>query len=422
MKETKGLPNGVGDDLKNSSTNQEWKVNASIVAKNTFNPIRNVMESMTWTPNPSKSAISLSLGDPTVYRNLDPAPEVVEAVRESLMKGQRNGYGPSTGFVEARQAVAEYVSVPGAEITADDVILCSGCSCALDIAISTMADAGQNILVPRPGFPIYTTLSAGQEIETREYNLLPHKDWESDLGHMESLIDENTAAIIINSPSNPCGSVFSIPHLKDILAIAEKYKVPIIADEIYENFVFPGETYVPIASLTTSVPVLSCSGLTKRFLVPGWRIGWIIIYDKNHVFDHEIRRGLMCMSQRIIGSNTFIQGALPTILKNTPASFFENTIKTVKKNADLAFRKLRKTPGLIPIMPRGAMYMMVKMDMERFPQFTSDLDFIEKLVSEESVYCLPGKCFNYPGYMRLVLTLPANLLEEALDRINEFCR
>ena len=289
MKETNGLPNGVGQDVKNCTTKQEWKVNASIVAKNTFNPIRNVMESMTMTPNPNKSAISLSLGDPTVYRNLDPAPEVVEAVRESLMKGQRNGYGPSTGFIEARQAVADYVSVPGAEITADDVILCSGCSCALDIAISTMASARQNILVPRPGFPIYTTLSAGQEIETREYNLLPNRDWESDLGHMESLIDENTAAIIINSPSNPCGSVFSIKHLKDILAIAERHKVPIIADEIYENFVFPGETYVPIASLTTTVPVLSCSGLTKRFLVPGWRLGWIVIYDKNNVFAAEVR-------------------------------------------------------------------------------------------------------------------------------------
>jgi len=140
--------------------------------------------------------------------------------------------------------------------------------------------------------------------------------------------------------------------------------------------VFPGETYVPIASLTTTVPVLSCSGLTKRFLVPGWRIGWIIIYDREQVFDHEIRKGLLCMSQRIIGSNTFIQGALPTILKNTPQSFFDNTIKTVKNNADLAFRLLRNTPGLIPIMPRGAMYMMVKVDMERFPQFTSDLDFI----------------------------------------------
>merc|ERR1711936_1439543 len=367
------------------------------------------METMEFTPNPDKKMISLALGDPTVYKNLNPAPEVVEAVRDSLVGGLRNGYGPSTGFVEARQAVAEYVSVPGAEITADDVILCSGCSCALDIAISTMADAGQNILVPRPGFPIYTTLSAGQEIETREYNLLPNKDWEADLAQMEALIDQNTAAIVVNSPSNPCGSVFSVQHLKDILAIAEKYKVPIIADEIYEHFVFPGETYVPIACLT------------KRFLVPGWRIGWIIIYDREQVFGHEIRKGLMCMSQRIIGSNTFIQGALPTILKNTPQSFYDNTINTVKNNADLAFRELRNTPGLIPIMPRGAMYMMVKVDMERFPQFKTDLDFIEKLVSEESVYCMPGKCFNYPGYMRLVLTLPPGLLCEALDRIHEFC-
>jgi tyrosine aminotransferase len=78
-------------------------------------------------------------------------------------------------------------------------------------------------------------------IETREYNLLPNQDWEVDLDHMESLIDENTAAIIVNSPSNPCGSVFSVAHLKQILAIAEAYKVPIIADEIYDNFVFPGQ-------------------------------------------------------------------------------------------------------------------------------------------------------------------------------------
>ena len=78
-------------------------------------------------------------------------------------------------------------------------------------------------------------------IETREYNLLPNQDWEVDLLHMESLIDENTAAIIVNSPSNPCGSVFSVAHLKQILAIAEEYKVPIIADEIYDNFVFPGQ-------------------------------------------------------------------------------------------------------------------------------------------------------------------------------------
>ena len=173
------IANGNGFHNKNL-VRSEWKVNASVVAKNTFNPIRDIMETMEFTPNPEKKMISLALGDPTVYKNLNPAPEVVEAVRDSLIGGLRNGYGPSTGFVDARQAVADYVSVPGANVTADDVILCSGCSCALDIAISTMADAGKNILVPRPGFPIYTTLSAGQEIETREYNLLPNPDREAD--------------------------------------------------------------------------------------------------------------------------------------------------------------------------------------------------------------------------------------------------
>jgi len=412
-----GNLNGNQKDL----TTREWKVNASVVAKNTFNPIRNILETMNITPCPSKKMISLSIGDPTVFKNLNPATEIIEAMHKSLDSGLNNGYGPSTGFLESRQAVAEHVSVPGGEVTADDVILCSGCSCALDIAISTMADEGQNILVPRPGFPLYTTLSAGLGIETREYNLLPNQDWEVDLLHMESLIDENTAAIIVNSPSNPCGSVFSVAHMKQILSIAEQYKVPIIADEIYDNFVFPGQTYVPIASLTTTVPVLSCGGLTKRFLVPGWRMGWIVIYDRNHVFDQEVRKGLLCMSQRIIGSNTLVQGALPTILKSTPQSFFDNTISFVKKNAEIAFKKLRSVPGLMPVMPQGAMYMMVRVDMTRFPGITSDLQFVERLVSEESVFCLPGRCFNYPNYIRIVLTVPKSLLEEACDRINEFC-
>ena len=100
------IANGNGFHNKNL-VRSEWKVNASVVAKNTFNPIRDIMETMEFTPNPEKKMISLALGDPTVYKNLNPAPEVVEAVRDSLIGGLRNGYGPSTGFVDARQAVAD---------------------------------------------------------------------------------------------------------------------------------------------------------------------------------------------------------------------------------------------------------------------------------------------------------------------------
>ena len=96
--------------------------------------------------------------------------------------------------------------------------------------------------------------------------MIPENDWQVDLDHMESVIDENTVAILVNNPSNPCGSVFDEAHLTEILKIAEEYCLPIIADEIYEHFVFSGseKPYTPIAKLSKNVPVLSCGGLTKR--------------------------------------------------------------------------------------------------------------------------------------------------------------
>eukprot|EP00095_Tigriopus_kingsejongensis_P009478 maker-scaffold322_size207131-snap-gene-1.15 protein:Tk09478 transcript:maker-scaffold322_size207131-snap-gene-1.15-mRNA-1 annotation:"tyrosine aminotransferase" len=409
------------DYSKRITSTSEWKVSASNMAKNTFNPIRNILETMDLAPNPEKEMISLSIGDPTVFGNLKPAQEVIDAVTESVQSGKNNGYGPSTGFLPARKAVAEHVATPGSPIDEKDVILCSGCSCALDLCISALGNPGQNILVPRPGFPLYATLAKGLGIETKEYDLIPEKNWEIDLAHMEAQIDQNTVAILINNPSNPCGSVFNKEHLKKILAIAEKNRLPIIADEIYDYFVFPGHEYIPIASLTTSVPVLSCGGLTKRFLVPGWRMGWITIHDRNQIFAPEVRKGLQCLSQRIIGSNTLVQGALPAILKNTPKSFFDDTINIIESNAKIAYSKLVKIPGLKPVMPSGAMYMMVGIERSLFPEFENDLEIVEAMVKEQSVFCLPGKCFNIQYYVRIVLTVPGEKMHEACERIAQFC-
>lgn len=97
---------------------------------------------------------------------------------------------------------------------------------------------------------------------------------------MESKIDKTTKAILINNPSNPCGSVYSKEHLESILRIAEKYHLPIISDEIYADMVFEGHKFYPIGSLSSKVPVLSIGGLAKVYLAPGWRLGWIALYDK----------------------------------------------------------------------------------------------------------------------------------------------
>jgi tyrosine aminotransferase len=139
---------------------------------------------------------------------------------------------------------------------------------------------------------------------------------------MEGLIDDKTRAIVINNPGNPCGNVFSKEHLLDILKIAEKFKLPIIFDEVYEFFTFPGVEFHSLASLSKNVPILTCSGLTKRFLMPGIRMGWILINDRGNKL-RDVRLGLANIAGRNFGPNSTVQLALPKILKCVPQSYFQ---------------------------------------------------------------------------------------------------
>lgn len=245
-------------------------------------------------------------------------------------------------------------------------------------------------------------------------------EWEVDLKHLESQIDQNTRAILINNVGNPCGNVFSKQHILDILGIAHRYNLPIISDDIYEHFVFPGVEYFSVAALSENVPVISCSGLTKRFIMPGVRMGWITIHDKHEAMT-EIKQGLIRISGRNFGPNSTIQLALPDILNETPKEFFDDTVSRVHHHAMLAYNNLRDAPGLRTVMPKGAFYMMIGIDLENFPEFSSCLEFVENLTAEQSVLAFPGTCFNFPGYFRFVLTVPEDVIIEACQRIQDFC-
>ncbi|CAG4998563.1 unnamed protein product [Parnassius apollo] len=350
-----------------------------------------------------------------------PPEQVIQAIRDSVELHTSRGYAPSRGHQEAREAVAEYSAHQG-DISAEDVILSSGCSHAIELVITVLAECGQNILVPKPGFMIYKTLAEGLGIEIRYYRLLPDKQWKVDLHDLENQINDDTAAIVVINPSNPCGSVYNKEHLSEILDIASRNQVPIIADEIYEHFVFSGNEFTAISSLSKDVPVLTCGGLTKRFLVPGWRMGWVIIHDRHNILGREVRQGLANLSTRILGPSTLIQRALPAILKYTPQSFFDDVLLFIENQAKLAYAELLRAPGLRPIMPQGAMYMMIEIKISLFSEFKNDLQFVESMVSEQSVFCLPGRCFEYPNFMRIVLTVPEDALREACQRIVIFCK
>ncbi|KAI8637391.1 tyrosine aminotransferase [Parasitella parasitica] len=403
-----------------SSDRKTWSIKASKTANQASNPIRAIVDKLKLNPNATKPLISLSIGDPTIFGNFNVDPSINDAVAKQLNSFKSNGYPPADGTLAARTAVAQVNNDPTAPLTADDVILANGCSGALEMCINVLCNDGQNILLPRPGFSLYASVAATRFVEPRYYDLVPENNWEADLLQMESLIDDKTSAILVNNPSNPCGSVYSRQHLEAILEIAEKYHVPVIADEIYCDLVFEGNKFYPMATLTSTVPILAVGGLAKKWLVPGWRVGWILIHDRNNVFA-EVNAGLHQLAQIILGPNSLIQAAIPDILEKTPESFFKDTIKQLEKNVELSIREVSKIDGMVPVNPQGAMYMMVRIQVEKFKDIESDVDFSAKLLDEENVVCLPGECFKYPNFVRFVITPTYDRLEEAYKRMDEFC-
>jgi tyrosine aminotransferase len=178
--------------------------------------------------------------------------------------------------------------------------------------------------------------------------------------------------------------------------VAKKYGVVVIADEIYEDMVFDGNEYIPIARLSQeskelALPILTCSGLAKRFLVPGWRFGWVAVNEADGFDISGIKKGLFDLSTLIIGSCTLIQSALPDIFANTLESFYEDTNKVLEGNARFLSESLSTIEGLKVIKPQGTMYMLVGIDFERFgSEIDDDLKISELLISEQSISVLPG--------------------------------
>jgi tyrosine aminotransferase len=304
----------------------------------------------------------------------------------------------------------------------------SGCSGTLELAITGILDEGTNLLVPQPGFPLYEVIADSHGASVKKYRLLAEKGWEADLAHMESLIDTNTRGIVVNNPSNPCGSVYSKAHLLEILKVAERHHLPIIADEIYGNLCFEGFKMHAMAELSKTVPIITTSGMAKEFIVPGWRVGWLLIHDPVGALD-ELRKGLHNLSQIIIGANSIVQAAIPSVLDPAVGSkdeaelnaFRKRYVGTLSSNCAFTFKRLSQIKGLSLIVPKGAMYMMVGVEIEHL-DLKDDCDFAEKLLTEEAVFVLPGQCFGMKNFFRVVCSAPQEKLEEAYSRLEDFCK
>jgi len=411
-------------------TSEKMIISSSKKSKRTTNPIRNIVDNLKPPKDHPKPFLNLALGDPTAHGNMTCPSVLVEAVQKVLETNSANGYIPSVGAPKAREAIAKYSSSPGYEVSTEDVIIASGCSGAIDLLLSALLDEGDNILVPKPGFALYQVVADSIGASVKHYPLLPDDSWACDLDAMDALIDERTKGILINNPSNPCGSNFTVEHVKAIAAVARKHGLPIIADEIYAGCVFTG-TFSPAHICSGDVPVISLGGLAKEFVVPGWRIGWLVVHDKGTGRLKELAQGIRSLSQIILGGCSLIQGAIPQLLCPAPNSaeqrslqIFSDCCKNIlRENVTLCMRLLADNRVLDVIEPQGAMYALLRINTQYLTsgEIPNDEEFARLLLLEQNVFILPGKCFSVDNFVRLVICCPNEKVIDACERLNEFC-
>jgi tyrosine aminotransferase len=178
-----------------------------------------------------------------------------------------------------------------------------------------LCEPGDNALVPQPGFPLCLPICQNLGVELKYYDLDPENDFDIKLDTIENQIDEKTKFILVINPSNPCGSVFSKEHMKEIIALSEKHQIPIVADEIYYGFSYDeNKPFYSFPEVDTKIPIITMGAISKIYGVPGWRLGWIIVHNRGGYFD-DILAKMKTISMIWLHPCSLIQHALIKILK-----------------------------------------------------------------------------------------------------------
>jgi alanine-synthesizing transaminase len=365
--------------------------------------------------------IKLNIGNVAAF-GVMPPDEIVQDMIHNLPSQVAAGYTDSKGLFAPRKAVMHYTQEKAVSgVTVDDIYLGNGASELIAMSMNALLDAGDEVLIPSPDYPLYTavvSLSGGTPVH---YRCDEGSGWLPDIDDIKARITPQTKAIVVINPNNPTGALYPTEVLQAIVDVARQHQLIVFADEIYDKTLYDGATHTSIASLADDVLFVTFNGLSKNYRACGFRSGWMVVSGAKRSARDYIE-GLNMLASMRLCANTPGQLAIQTALGGY------QSIKDLVapggrlcRQRDKAYELLTQIPGLSVVKPKAALYMFPRLDPKMYP-IADDQQFAYELLAEQKVLIVQGTGFNWPDHdhFRLVFLPNVDDLAEAVGRIERF--
>ena len=363
--------------------------------------------------------ISLNIGNPAAF-GFDTPDEIVHDVILNIRNAQ--GYADSRGLFAARKAVMHYtqnLGLPG--VTINDIYIGNGVSELILLSMQALINEGDEVLVPSPDYPLWTTsvaLCGGKPIH---YICDEAADWNPDLADLESKITNRTRAVVLINPNNPTGAVYDKSVLEGLARIAEKHQLIVFADEIYDKILYDEAVHHPMARFVQDTLCITMNGLSKNYRAAGFRGGWLVMTGAKHKAKSYIE-GLTLLASLRLCANVPTQYAIQTALGGYQ-SIHDLVIPAGRlyRQIMLAYERIVAIPGISCVKPKGALYIFPKIDLSQFT-IKDDNEFVYDLLVEQKVLVVAGQGFKIstPDHFRIVCLPNIDEMTLALNRIESF--
>lgn len=360
--------------------------------------------------------ISLNIGNPGLFGFRTP-----ETMRMAMIENlpESEAYCHQKGIFPAREAVVLQQQERGVmNVTAEHVFIGNGVSELIDLTLRALLNGGDEVLVPSPDYPLWTasvTLNGGKAVH---YPCTPENQFQPDLDALAGLITDRTRAIVIINPNNPTGAVYRREVLEAMVALAERHKLVVFSDEIYDGMVYDDAEFVPIAPMVKDTLCGTFSGLSKVYRACGFRVGWVSFSGTNELA-HDYLHGLDLLASLRLCSNVPGQWGVQTALGG-----YQSLKQLVRPGGRLyesrsaVLRGVEASAYLDVVAPGGSMYAFVAADTNKLPGF-DDQAFAMELLETEHVLVAPGSSFNvdYTNCFRMTLLPQSKIIDDVFVRI-----